>query len=84
MSDYKSTLNLPKTGFAMKANLPQREPETLKRWQKEGLYQQIRDARKGAPKFILHDGPPYANGDNSYRPFCEQNSERHHYQVEKP
>ncbi|WP_075186697.1 isoleucine--tRNA ligase [Teredinibacter haidensis] len=63
MTDYKSTLNLPKTSFAMKANLAQREPQTLKRWQKEDLYQQIRDARAGREKFILHDGPPYANGD---------------------
>lgn len=63
MSDYKSTLNLPETKFAMKANLTQREPETLKRWQQENLYQSIRDARAGRDQFILHDGPPYANGD---------------------
>ncbi|WP_045860616.1 isoleucine--tRNA ligase [Teredinibacter purpureus] len=63
MTDYKSTLNLPKTSFAMKANLAQREPQTLKRWHKEDLYQQIRNARAGREKFILHDGPPYANGD---------------------
>jgi isoleucyl-tRNA synthetase len=63
MTDYKATLNLPQTAFAMKANLAQREPETLKRWQQENLYQIIRNARVGAPKFILHDGPPYANGD---------------------
>lgn len=63
MTDYKSTLNLPNTSFAMKANLAQREPQTLKRWQEEDLYQQIRDARAGREKFILHDGPPYANGD---------------------
>jgi len=63
MTDYKSTLNLPFTPFAMKANLAQREPQTLKRWQQENLYQQIRDARAGQEKFILHDGPPYANGD---------------------
>ncbi len=62
MTDYKSTLNLPKTSFAMKANLAQREPQTLKRWQKENIYQQIRDARAGCETFILHDGPPYANG----------------------
>ena len=61
--DYKSTLNLPKTAFAMKANLAQREPEMLKRWEKQGLYQEIRKARVGREKFILHDGPPYANGD---------------------
>ena len=63
MADYKSTLNLPQTQFAMKANLAQREPQTLKRWQDENLYQQIRDARAGRDKFILHDGPPYANGE---------------------
>ncbi|MGD8177222.1 isoleucine--tRNA ligase [Marinimicrobium sp. ARAG 43.8] len=63
MSDYKATLNLPQTAFAMKANLAQREPEMLKRWQKDGLYQRIRQARAGRDTFILHDGPPYANGD---------------------
>jgi isoleucyl-tRNA synthetase len=63
MSDYKSTLNLPKTAFAMKANLAQREPDMLKQWQQQGLYQQIREVSQGRPKFILHDGPPYANGD---------------------
>ncbi len=63
MSDYKQTLNLPQTDFPMKANLAQREPETLKRWQQNNLYAQIREANKGRPQFILHDGPPYANGD---------------------
>ena len=63
MSDYKNTLNLPKTGFPMKANLAQREPEMLKRWEQMGLYTKIREARSGAEQFILHDGPPYANGD---------------------
>ncbi len=63
MSDYKHTLNLPKTAFPMKANLAQREPETLKRWQQNNLYQKIREASAGRPKFVLHDGPPYANGD---------------------
>ena len=63
MSDYKHTLNLPQTGFAMKANLATREPETLARWQAEDVYGQIRAARAGRPKFILHDGPPYANGE---------------------
>ena len=63
MTDYKHTLNLPKTGFPMKANLAQREPEMLKRWQAADIYGQIRTARAGAPTFILHDGPPYANGD---------------------
>lgn len=62
MADYKSTLNLPSTPFPMKANLAQREPQTLARWQKEDIYQLIRAARQGCEKFILHDGPPYANG----------------------
>jgi isoleucyl-tRNA synthetase len=61
--DYKHTLNLPHTGFAMKANLAQREPATLKKWQSENLYGAIRKARAGREQFILHDGPPYANGD---------------------
>ena len=61
--DYRSTVFLPKTDFPMKAGLPQKEPGILARWQDEGLYQQLRDARRGAEKFILHDGPPYANGD---------------------
>lgn len=63
MIDYKTTLNLPNTGFAMKANLAQREPDMLKQWQANDLYQQIRAARVGREQFILHDGPPYANGD---------------------
>ena len=61
--DYKSTLNLPKTTFPMKAELPKREPEFLARWQTQDLYGNIRKARAGAKRFILHDGPPYANGD---------------------
>jgi isoleucyl-tRNA synthetase len=60
--DLKHTVNLPKTGFSMKANLAQTEPKMLERWDKENLYQQIRAARAGRPTFILHDGPPYANG----------------------
>ncbi len=63
MTDYKPTLNLPKTGFAMKANLAQREPGMLKKWQDGKLYEAIREARAGREQFILHDGPPYANGD---------------------
>jgi isoleucyl-tRNA synthetase len=58
----KDTLNLPKTDFAMKANLPTREPERLAAWESARLYDQIRRARAGSPKYILHDGPPYANG----------------------
>ena len=63
MSDYKHTLNLPSTAFPMKANLARREPERLAQWQAMGLFERIREARAGRPKFILHDGPPYANGD---------------------
>ncbi len=63
MTDYKETLNLPKTTFPMKGNLAQREPEMLKRWEESGLYRKIREACQGRPQFILHDGPPYANGE---------------------
>ncbi|MBY0544119.1 MAG: isoleucine--tRNA ligase [Gammaproteobacteria bacterium] len=63
MTEYKDTLNLPKTDFPMKANLAQREPELLARWQKMDLYQRLQDLGKDLPKFILHDGPPYANGE---------------------
>ena len=62
MSDYKDTLNLPDTAFAMRGNLSQREPDMLARWNESGLYQKIRNAKAGKPSFILHDGPPYANG----------------------
>jgi isoleucyl-tRNA synthetase len=62
MADWKDSLNLPRTGFPMKANLPTTEPETLARWEAMDLYGQIRAARQGQPKFVLHDGPPYANG----------------------
>jgi isoleucyl-tRNA synthetase len=60
--DLKTTLNLPKTDFAMKANLPVNEPLRLERWREMGLYNKIRQARAGSPSYILHDGPPYANG----------------------
>ena len=63
MADYKHTLNLPATDFPMKGNLPSREPQILSRWQEMDLYQAMRDKAKGRPRFILHDGPPYANGD---------------------
>ena len=63
MTDYKDTLNLPKTGFPMRANLANREPNMLKNWYSKDLYQKIRTAKKGKKTFILHDGPPYANGD---------------------
>jgi isoleucyl-tRNA synthetase len=59
----KSQINLPKTAFSMKANLPIREPEILKYWEEINLYQELRNSRKGNEKFILHDGPPYANGN---------------------
>jgi isoleucyl-tRNA synthetase len=61
--DYSETLFLPKTDFPMRAGLPQKEPEILARWQKLNLYQQLRAAARGRAKFILHDGPPYANGN---------------------
>ncbi len=63
MSNYKDTLNLPKTDFPMKAGLTVREPERLAKWESEGLYAKIQEARKDAPLFVLHDGPPFANGD---------------------
>ena len=62
MTDYKATLNLPDTQFPMKAGLPQREPQILQRWNEIGLYQKLRAQGEGRPKFVLHDGPPYANG----------------------
>ncbi|CAK0770442.1 isoleucine--tRNA ligase [Azospirillaceae bacterium] len=61
--DYKSTVFLPRTDFPMRGNLPNREPEILKRWERIGLYEKLRAASAGRPKFILHDGPPYANGN---------------------
>jgi isoleucyl-tRNA synthetase len=61
--DYKNTLNLPRTDFAMKADLVTREPQRLAAWQQAGLYARIQAARAGKPKFVLHDGPPFANGD---------------------
>ncbi len=60
---YRDTVNLPETSFAMKANLVQREPQMRKRWAEQNIYTQIREARMEAPQYILHDGPPYANGD---------------------
>ncbi|HEY3128219.1 MAG TPA: isoleucine--tRNA ligase [Acidobacteriota bacterium] len=61
--DVKQTLNLPKTDFSMKANLPQNEPKMLAHWEKIGLYQRILEAHRHQPRFVLHDGPPYANGN---------------------
>ena len=63
MTDYKDTLNLPRTRFPMRGNLAKREPEMLERWEQQDIYGQIRAAAKGRPLFVLHDGPPYANGD---------------------
>ncbi|MFC6634561.1 isoleucine--tRNA ligase [Microbulbifer taiwanensis] len=63
MTDYKATLNLPETDFPMRGNLPQREPAILQKWQQGKLYEKVRAARAGREQFILHDGPPYANGD---------------------
>src|ERR1044071_8680898 len=60
--DLKSTLNLPRTDFPMKANLPQAEPRRIAQLKEQDLYGRLRAARAGAPRFILHDGPPYANG----------------------
>ncbi|NNE39161.1 MAG: class I tRNA ligase family protein, partial [Gammaproteobacteria bacterium] len=61
--NYKDTLNLPNTDFPMKGNLSRREPETLQRWKVTKLYEKIREAKAGKPVYILHDGPPYANGE---------------------
>ena len=61
--DYSRTLYLPKTDFPMRAGLPQKEPEILARWARENLYGALRESGKGRPKFVLHDGPPYANGN---------------------
>jgi isoleucyl-tRNA synthetase len=60
--DYRSTLNLPDTPFPMRGDLPKREPGWVKNWEEKGIYKKLRDARVNAPKFVLHDGPPYANG----------------------
>ena len=62
MKDYKDTLNLPKTPFPMRANLPKREPEILKFWSENRLYERLIEEHRCDAKFILHDGPPYANG----------------------
>ncbi len=62
MTDYKSTLNLPKTAFPMKASLPKREPEQCQKWLEEDLYERIRTKRAGQPSYLMHDGPPYASG----------------------
>ena len=61
--DYAATLFLPQTDFPMRAGLPKKEPELLKRWARLGLYQRLREEGQGRPRFVLHDGPPYANGN---------------------
>ncbi|MGB9142975.1 MAG: class I tRNA ligase family protein, partial [Aestuariivirga sp.] len=61
--DYRETVFLPRTDFAMKAGLPEREPTLLKRWADMGLYGKLREQSRGRPKYVLHDGPPYANGN---------------------
>ena len=61
--DYSHTLNLPKTDFPMRGNLPKREPEIQTWWDEIDIYHQVQKRRQGRPKFVLHDGPPYANGD---------------------
>ncbi|MBI5333283.1 MAG: isoleucine--tRNA ligase [Burkholderiales bacterium] len=61
-TDYRATLNLPDTPFPMRGDLPRREPGWVQQWEEQGIYKKLRDARCGAPKFVLHDGPPYANG----------------------
>ena len=63
MADYKSTLNLPDTPFPMRGDLAKREPLWVKEWNEKGLYKRLRAVSKGRPRFVLHDGPPYANGD---------------------
>jgi len=63
MADYKDTLNLPDTGFPMRGDLAKREPALVQKWQESKLYERIREASRGRPTFVLHDGPPYANGD---------------------
>ena len=62
MTDYKSTINLPQTDFPMKADLAQREPQMLRRWEEQDVYGRLREIARGRPRFVLHDGPPYANG----------------------
>ena len=63
MADYKDTLNLPETPFPMRGDLAKREPQWVKDWQERGIYRRLRGIAKGRPRFVLHDGPPYANGD---------------------
>ena len=63
MKDYKDTLNLPATEFPMRGNLPQREPETLDRWNEKKIYSEMLERNRGKRSFVLHDGPPFSNGN---------------------
>src|SRR5438445_12882364 len=63
MADYKDTLNLPETPFPMRGDLAKREPQWVKDWQEQGVYRRLRSVATGRPRFVLHDGPPYASGD---------------------
>lgn len=65
MADYKKTLNLTDTPFPMRGDLARREPQWVAAWQQTRLYERIREVSQGRPRFVLHDGPPYANGDQT-------------------
>ena len=79
--DYKHTINLPETAFPMKADLARREPDVQKFWEEQGIYAKLREIARGRPTFILHDGPPYANGDDPSRPRHQQGAEGHRREV---
>ena len=81
--DLKKTIHLPQTGFSMKANLAQLEPKLLAQWDATGLYERIREARKGRPTYILHDGPPYANGNIHLGHALQQNVQGFHRESEE-
>ncbi len=76
--DYSKTLYLPETDFPMRAGLPQKEPELVKRWQEMDLYKKLRASAAGRDKFVLHDGPPYANGNIHIGPRAEQDPQGRH------
>ena len=78
-TDYNSTLNLPKTDFPMRASLPENEPGTLEYWEENKIYEKIMKNNKEKQHYIVHDGPPYANGD--IRPCFEQSFERHYCKI---
>ena len=77
--DYKDTLLMPKTKFPMRGNLPNKEPEMQAKWEEMDIYKKVQERTKGRPIFILHDGPPYANGDLTYGTCDEQSIERYDY-----